>query len=48
MAAQVNKTFIFPVPTDWLGQEQDDANVGVATYIGPKNLKVWMELDENG
>ena len=48
MAAQVNKTFIFPVPTDWLGQEQDDANVGVATYIGPKNLKVWLELDENG
>ena len=48
MAAQINKTFIFPVPTDWLGQEQDDANVGVATYIGPKNLKVWLELDENG
>ena len=48
MATQVNKTFIFPVPTQWLGQEQDDANAGVATYIGPKNLKVWLEYDTDG
>ena len=48
MATQVNKTFIFPVPTQWLGQEQDDANAGVATYNGPKNLKVWLEYDTDG
>jgi len=48
MATQVNKTFIFPVPTQWLGQDQDDANAGVATYIGPKNLKVWLEYDTDG
>ena len=48
MSTQVSKTFIFPVPTQWLGQEQDDANAGVATYNGPKNLKVWLRLDDNG
>jgi len=47
MATQVNKTIIFPVPTEWLGAEQDDLNVGVATYVGPKNLKLWLKLDEN-
>tara|TARA_B100001250_G_scaffold159417_1_gene136927 strand:+ start:1411 stop:2199 length:789 start_codon:yes stop_codon:yes gene_type:complete len=47
MATQVNKTFVFPVPTDWMGSEQSDISVGVATYIGPKNLVLWMELDEN-
>ena len=48
MSTQVSKTFIFPVPTQWLGQDQDDANAGVATYNGPKNLKVWLRLDDNG
>ena len=48
MSTQVSKTFIFPVPTQWLGQEQDDANAGVATYNGPKNLKVWLEYDTDG
>ena len=47
MATQVSKTFIFPVPTSWQGAEQDDANAGVATYNGPKNLKLWLELDDN-
>ena len=48
MATQVSKTFIFPVPTSWQGAEQDDANAGVATYNGPKNLKVWLRYDANG
>ena len=48
MSTQVSKTFIFPVPTQWLGQEQDDANAGVATYNGPKNLKVWLRYDDSG
>ena len=47
MATQVSKTFIFPVPTSWQGADQDDANAGVATYNGPKNLKLWLELDDN-
>ena len=48
MSTQVSKTFIFPVPTQWLGQEQDDANAGVATYNGPKNLMVWLRYDDSG
>lgn len=36
--ANITKTFIFPVPTVWKGQDQDDANVGVATYVGPKDI----------
>ena len=48
MSTQVSKTFIFPVPTQWLGQDQDAYNAGVATYNGPKNLKVWLEYDSNG
>ena len=47
MATQVSKTFIFPVPTSWQGADQDDANAGVATYNGPKNLKLWLELDDS-
>ena len=47
MATQVSKTFIFPVPTSWQGAEQHDATAGVATYNGPKNLKVWLELDDS-
>lgn len=41
--ANISKTFIFPVPTAWLGQDQDDANVGVATYNGPAKLIVWFD-----
>ena len=47
MATQVSKTFIFPVPTSWQGADQDDANAGVATYNSPKNLKLWLELDDS-
>ena len=36
--SNISRTFIFPVPTVWKGQEQDDANVGVATYVGPKDI----------
>jgi len=46
--ANITKTFLYPVPTVWMGQDQDDLQVGVATYNGPKDLKVFMELDENG
>tara|TARA_E500000331_G_scaffold259044_1_gene249907 strand:- start:3969 stop:4718 length:750 start_codon:yes stop_codon:yes gene_type:complete len=46
--ANITKTFLYPVPTVWMGQDQDDLQVGVATYNGPKDLKVFMELDDNG
>ena len=44
----ITKTFLFPVPTTWHGQDQDDAQVGVDTYSGPKNLSVIMLKDDSG
>ena len=46
--ANINKTFLFPVPTVWHGQDQDDAQVGVDTYVGPQNLSVILKLDGSG
>ena len=36
--AQITKTIIFPVPTVWMGQDQDDTNVGIETYTGPDKI----------
>lgn len=44
----LNKTILYPIPTEWLGQEQDDDAVGIITYRGPAILKIWYEKDENG
>ena len=38
--AQITKTIIFPVPTVWMGQDQDDTNVGVETYTGPDKIAI--------
>ena len=44
----ITKTFLFPVPTEWMGQDQDDDNVGIATYNGPDRIRVWYYLDGEG
>ena len=36
--AQITKTVIFPCSTEWLGQDQSSATVGIATYEGPEQL----------
>jgi hypothetical protein len=46
--ANITRTFLFPVPTEWMGQDQDDDNVGVATYNGPDRIKCWYMLDGDG
>ena len=46
--ANITRTFLYPVPTDWMGQEQDDFNVGVATYQGPETIALWMEYEIDG
>tara|TARA_B100000427_G_C15502044_1_gene592450 strand:+ start:1460 stop:2200 length:741 start_codon:yes stop_codon:yes gene_type:complete len=46
--SSINKNFIFPVPTAWKGQDQDDANVGIDTYVGPKDILCRFMLDNNG
>ena len=46
--ANITRTFLFPVPTEWMGQDQDDDNVGIATYTGPDRIKCWYMLDGDG
>ena len=45
--SNISRTFIFPVPSVWKGQDQDDSNVGIDTYNGPANLTVWYKRDGN-
>jgi hypothetical protein len=47
--ARITKTFLFPVPEQYCGDVQDDFEVGIATYIGPRYLKTrWVLPDETG
>lgn len=41
--ANITKTVLFPVPTVWLGQQQDTTRTGIATYVGPQNITIWYE-----
>lgn len=45
----IEKTVLFPVPTELYGQEVDEYEVGIATYHGPRYLRTrWQRPDENG
>ena len=45
----INKTVLFPVPTDLYGQEIDEEEVGIATYIGPRYLRTrWQRPNAEG
>ena len=47
--SDITRTFIFPVPSVWKGQDQDDSNVGIDTYNGPANITAWYKRDgDNG
>jgi hypothetical protein len=46
--AYITKTFLFPVPTEWMGQEQDETVTGLATYHGPANLTIWYKNNPDG
>ncbi len=49
IANEITKTVLFPVPTEYCGDVQDDTEVGIATYKGPRYLKTrWQLPDENG
>lgn len=43
----ITKTILFPVPTDWMGDTQDDDEVGVTTYTGPRYWLTYWEPGEN-
>jgi len=45
----LDKTVLYPVPETYLGDTQDDFDVGIATYHGPRYLRTrWQLPDENG
>lgn len=45
----ITKTVLFPVPETYLGDTQDDTEVGIATYIGPRYLRTrWERPDAEG
>ena len=43
--ANIRKTVLFPVPTEWLGQEQDPEEAGMVVYNGPRYLTTRWRTD---
>lgn len=44
--ANITKTVVFPVPSEWNKDNQDATNVGIATYEGPAKLMTeWYDKD---
>ena len=41
--AQITKTVIYPVPTEFYGDNQDTNRSGIATYVGPDKITFWYE-----
>ena len=35
--ANITRTVIYPVPTEFYGDNQDTSRSGIATYVGPAN-----------
>lgn len=48
MAHHITRNCLYPVPTDWMGQEQDDDNVGCCCYEGPDTIRCWYFLNDDG
>ena len=46
--ARITKTVLFPVPTDWMGQDADPDEVGIVTYTGPRYLKTLWDPERPG
>jgi hypothetical protein len=46
--ANITRTVLFPVPTEFMGDTQDDTVTGIATYNGPRDIKVWFLRDAAG
>lgn len=41
--AQITKTIIYPVPTEFYGDNQDTNRSGICTYVGPDRITFWYE-----
>ena len=48
--AEITKTVIYPIPTEWYGDTQDTNMSGICTYTGPDRITIWYRnigTDEN-
>jgi len=43
----ITKTVLYPVPTEWMGDDYDPDEVGVATYRGPRYWLTYWEPGTN-
>jgi hypothetical protein len=41
--ANITRTVIYPVPTEFYGDNQDTSRSGIATYVGPARITFWYE-----
>jgi hypothetical protein len=42
--AEVTKTILYPVPTEFYGDDQDTTRTGIVTYTGPDRITIWYEM----
>jgi len=48
--AEITKTVIYPIPTEWYSDTQDTNMSGICTYTGPDRITIWYRnigTDEN-
>ena len=46
--AHITRTVIYPVPTEFYGDNQDTSRSGIATYVGPARITFWYENGYRG
>jgi len=46
--ANITKTVLHAVPTEWLGQDEDNSEVGIITYSGPRYMKTLWDPTRPG
>lgn len=46
--ANITKTVLHAVPTEWLGQDEDNSEVGIITYSGPRYMKTLWDSNHPG
>jgi hypothetical protein len=41
--AEITRTIIYPLPTEWMVDEEDSAKSGICTYTGPDKITFWYK-----
>lgn len=44
-SSNIKLEVLYPVPTEYMGDEQDNDEVGIATYVGPRYLRTRWSTD---